>query len=95
MIDVAEFKQESRWIVASWSLRRLNGIFRRHLSDPEGEPVQVTYENLLAAFDDALTQPNWPANDKPTVFLPHSQSKLAKNTLRASAKKRKMKSGPS
>jgi len=54
--------------------------------------VEVTYTTLLAAFDEALNQSDWPENDGCIAFSPYSASKSAKDACRASSKKRKTES---
>ena len=73
-------------------LEQLRVLFRKQLTDKDTTSVDVKYNTLLAAFDEALSQSDWPENDGCIAFLPYSASKSAKDASRASSKKRKTES---
>ena len=68
-------------------LESLRAIFDDQLGAKRRVSVEATYTTLLAALDEALSQPDWPENDGCMAFSPYSPSKSAKDTCRASSKK--------
>ena len=73
-------------------LELLRRLFRKQLGDKDTPSVEVTYDTLLAAIDDALRLPGWPENDSSIPFKPCSGSKSVKDASQASSGKRKAES---
>ncbi|KAH9986257.1 hypothetical protein BJV77DRAFT_965291 [Russula vinacea] len=65
---------------------------QKQLGDKDTPSVEVTYDTLLAAIDDALRLPGWPENDSSIPFKPCSGSKSVKDASQASSGKRKAES---
>ncbi|KAH9988492.1 hypothetical protein BJV77DRAFT_1160979 [Russula vinacea] len=73
-------------------LESLRILFKKQLGDKDTPSVEVTYDTLLAAIDDALRLPGWPENDSSIPFKPCSGSKSVKDASQASSGKRKAES---
>ena len=73
-------------------LKSLRTLFKKQLGDIDTASVEVTYDDLLTAIDDALSLPGWPEDDGFVAFESCSGSKSVKDASRASSGKRKAES---
>ena len=60
-------------------LELLRRLFRKQLGDKDTASVEVTYDDFLAAINNALSLPGWPEDDSFVAFESCSGSKSVKN----------------
>ena len=66
-------------------LKSLRILFKKQLADIDTASVEVTYDTLLAAIDNALSLPGWPEDDGFVAFESCSGSKSVKDASWASS----------